>query len=124
MKMHLHNIHAVSDVNRIGGFKQYISERKNFIYNYILDRNIKLHFNNNLVSSKNNLIRRTERILIKYLPDGVKKINSAIENLESNNPEDWANSTTTMRRILSDLARKLEPNNNTEKYYKILKKIY
>ena len=62
-----------SDVSRIEGFIQKISERKSFIYNYILDKNIKLHFNNNLVSSRNNLIKRTEEIIIKYLPDGIKK---------------------------------------------------
>ena len=45
-----------------------------------------------------------------------------MDNLQSANPEDWANAETTMRRILSDLAKKLEPNNQSNKYYTILKK--
>ncbi len=99
-----------------------ISRRRKFIYDYVLNKNTELCFGSNIETAIDNLIKRIEKIIIKYLPDGAKKINSAMDNLQSTNPEDWANAETTMRRILSDLAKKLEPDNQSDKYYTILKK--
>ena len=110
-----------SDSYHVDCFTKELSERKRFIYNYVLNKNTELCFGNNIESSIDTLIKRIEKVIVKYLPDGVKKLNSAVDNLSSSNPEDWANSTTTFRRILSDLAKTLEPESK-EKYFQVLKK--
>ena len=103
-------------------FREFKLNRISFIYDYLLSKNIELKFGNNIDTSKDNLISRISKKIIKHLPDGVKKLNSCIDNLQSTNSEDWANAETTMRRILSDLAKRLEPDNQSDKYHVILKK--
>ena len=106
--------------------KQELRQREFFIYDYVVNKNIELKFGSNLESVSDNLVERSAEKVAKYLPDGAKKILSFMENIKSNNHEDWANATTTIRRILESLAKKIEsePDNNkkSDKYYEILKK--
>ncbi|MCI5165444.1 MAG: hypothetical protein D3903_04980 [Candidatus Electrothrix sp. GM3_4] len=46
------------------------------------------------------------------MPDSKEKFYSVYSNLESNNPEDWANAVHSCRRILQALADKLYPPQN------------
>ncbi len=43
------------------------------------------------------------------VPDAVKKFTSVYNNLESDNPEDWANAAHSCRRVLQDLADAVFP---------------
>lgn len=43
------------------------------------------------------------------IPDAVKKLTAAYDNLRSNNPEDWANAVHSCRRVLQDLADAVFP---------------
>lgn len=98
------------------------SERKAFIHDYIMTKNIELKFKDDLNVIKNNLTERVAKNITKYLPDGIKKISSMLENLKSENPENWSLAATTIRRILADLAKKINQENNSDRYYEILKK--
>ncbi len=101
--------------------RERLEQRKDFIFDYAVNKNIEMKFGNNLESISNSLIKRSAGKISQYIPDGTKKIASCIKNIKSNDPEDWANTTTTIRRILEKLAKKIEPDNK-EKYHKILKK--
>lgn len=47
--------------------------------------------------------------LAKLCPDAIKKFVSVYDNMDSNNPEDWANAVHSCRRILLDMADALYP---------------
>ena len=111
-----------SDIFNLNHFIKKFSERRKFIHDYILSKNIEFEFEDALESLSSSLIERVSNKISQYIPDGTKKITSYMENIKSNNPEDWANATTTIRRILSNLAKKIEPNNHSDKYHTILKK--
>ncbi len=97
-------------------------ERKHFIHEYLLNKNTELKFEDGLDSISDNMIKRVSKKITKHLPDGVQKINSAMENLKSDNHEDWKNAEITARRILESLAKEIEPENSSDKYFDILKK--
>ena len=66
------------------------------------------------------MIDKVSIYVVKYIPDFENRIELALENLNSNQPEKLSSATLILRRILADLAKKIEPTNNSEKYYKIL----
>ena len=99
-----------------------LSERTAFIYRYVLNKNAELKLQNILEKSFDKLVKDIVEKIVKYLPDGAEKINSSVDNLKSDNVEDWSNAVTTFRRILSDLAKSIKPKNNG-KYYDILKSL-
>lgn len=47
--------------------------------------------------------------LAKLCPDAIKKFVSVYDNMDSSNPEDWANAVHSCRRILLDMADALYP---------------
>ena len=71
------------DIVRLSDREQSLSARQKFIYTYILSKNTELKFESNFKNSKNSLINRIEKVITNHLPDGTKKINSAMENLQS-----------------------------------------
>lgn len=89
--------------------KQKLSLFRTQVYKYALDNYYKLRFSDipEHVFAKTRL--RVDNHLGKVLPDSKEKFYSVYSNLESNNPEDWANAVHSCRRILQALADKLYP---------------
>lgn len=47
--------------------------------------------------------------LISLCPEAIKKFISVYDNMDSENPEDWANAVHSSRRILNDFADTIYP---------------
>ncbi len=84
--------------------EQQLSERKAFIYNYIMEKNVELEFGENLYDVFLSNLELVRIRISQIAPDGVKKLNSIIENLKSSNEEDWSNAAHTCRRLLKSIA--------------------
>ncbi len=97
----------------------YISQQV-FQYDNPIRTDAKLEFNDNINSVAMELVNKVSTHIVKYIPDFENRINQASENLNSEQPEQFSSATLILRRILSDLAKKIEPTNTSEKYYTIL----
>lgn len=51
----------------------------------------------------------TNEKLMELCPDSIRKFISVYENMDSDNPEDWANAIHSCRRILNDFADSIYP---------------
>ncbi|MCX6750455.1 MAG: hypothetical protein NTZ83_03285, partial [Candidatus Pacearchaeota archaeon] len=79
------------------------------IYEYILNVNYEFKFGKiteEIFTKRRNYV---DRVLKDVCPKAVQKFISAYENLESGNDEDWANAVHSCRRILKEVADKLNP---------------
>ncbi|MDI6025606.1 hypothetical protein QBK99_05235 [Corticibacterium sp. UT-5YL-CI-8] len=86
-----------------------LASRRGFLHRYVSRRHDELRFSG-IAEDIFSRIRITvdERIGIA-VPKAVQKITAVYENLQSDNPEDWANAVHSCRRILQDLADVLFP---------------
>ena len=86
-----------------------LAQRRSFIYQYTLRKHYELKFAG-LADGIFERIRSSVDVSIgELVPDAVRKLVAAHENLASDNPEDWANAVHSCRRILQDLADALFP---------------
>ncbi len=92
--------------------EQQLSERKVFIYCYIMKKNIELEFEGNLYDVFLSNLKLVKIRIVQFVPDGVKKLNSIIENLKSSNEEDWSNAVHSCRRLLKSVADVVFPPQN------------
>ena len=81
-----------------------LSERKAFIYSYVMQKSIELEFRENLYDVFLSNLELVRTRIAQVVPDGVKKLNSIIENLKSSNEEDWSNAAHSCRRLLKSVA--------------------
>ena len=86
--------------------EQQLSERKAFIYSYIMRKNIELEFAGNLYDVFHSALESSKNRIVEIIPDGVQKLNSIMENLRSSNQEDWSNAVHSCRRLLESVADK------------------
>ena len=89
--------------------EEQLSERKAFLYGYIMKKNIELEFAGNLYDVLYSTLEFTKDRIVKIIPDGVKKLTSIIENLKSSNEEDWSNAVHSCRKLLESVADKISP---------------
>ena len=81
-----------------------LSIRKVFIYDYVKRKNIELEFGGNLYDVFLSNLELVKIRIVQVVPDGVKKLNSIIENLKSSSEEDWSNAVHSCRRLLESVA--------------------
>ena len=97
----------ILDMFRVLG--EQLSERKEFIYGYIMKKNIELEFGGNLYDVFLSNLELVRIRITRVVPDGVQKLNSIIENLQSSNEEDWSNAAHSCRRLLKSVADVIFP---------------
>jgi AbiTii len=99
------------DLIRINGAlaRQRLSTRRSFIYSYVLKRHHELKFSGIADDIFSRIRERVDSIIGTKVPSGVQKLAAAYENLQSENPEDWANAVHSCRRLLQDLASAVYP---------------
>lgn len=79
------------------------------LYNYILNIYNKLVYGNIIEDGFTQARLAVNDKLSTVCPEAIGKFVSVYENMDSNNPEDWANAVHSCRRILLDLANALYP---------------
>ena len=97
------------NLNTLRILEEQLSERKAFLYSYVMKKNIELEFAGNLYDVFSSTLNSIKNRIVKIIPDGVKKITSIIENLKSSNEEDWSNAVHTCRKLLESTANKIFP---------------
>ena len=104
------NVHErqriVSSINKL---TSKIESVQGNIYSYILTINNQLVYGNVVEDIFTNNRKLVDNKLKDVCPDSIRKFVSVYKNLESNNPEDWANAVHSCRRILKDIADSLYP---------------
>ena len=79
------------------------------LYDYIVKVYYKLAYNNILEDTFTRARLKANEQLVLICPSAVQKFVAVYENMDSSNPEDWANAVHSCRRILLDLADSLFP---------------
>lgn len=91
---------------------KHLSERKTFIYKFALERYLELKFSNQVSDFFTSTRREVDARLTKYLPEATEKLSSILDNLKSENSEDWSNAVHSCRRLLQSVADKVFPPSN------------
>lgn len=86
-----------------------LSTRRSFIYSYVLRRHHELRFSGIADDIFSRIREKVDSVIGTRVPDAVQKLAAVYENLQSENPEDWANAVHSCRRILQDLADAVYP---------------
>ena len=86
-----------------------LSARRSFIYSYALRRNHELRFSGIADDIFSRIREKVDAAIGSKVPDAVQKLAAVYDNLQSENPEDWANAVHSCRRILQDLADAVYP---------------
>jgi hypothetical protein len=86
-----------------------LSTRRSFIYSYVLRRHHELRFSGIADDIFSRVREKVDSVIGTKVPDAVQKLSAVYENLQSENPEDWANAVHSCRRILQDLANAVYP---------------
>ena len=86
-----------------------LSSRRSFIYSYVLRRHHELRFSGIADDIFSRIREKVDSAIGDRVPDAAQKLSAVYENLQSENPEDWANAVHSCRRILQDLANSLYP---------------
>lgn len=97
---------VISAIKRNQGLLQKVSGN---LYAYILQLYNNLMYGNIVEDTFTRARLEANEKLAKLCPDAIKKFVSVYDNMDSNNPEDWANAVHSCRRILLDMADALYP---------------
>ena len=100
-------------VNSIRENKNTIQKVKGNLYNYILNIYNKLMYGNIVEDTFTKARLLVNNKLSDICPKAVEKFVAVYNNMDSDNPEDWANAVHSCRRILLDLADALYPPQDT-----------
>ena len=104
------NFHERRDtINSIKEYQKWIQRITGSLYNYILNIYNNLIYGNIVEDTFTNARLSVNSKLEKICPEAIRKFVSVYDNMESENPEDWANAIHSCRRILLDLADVLYP---------------
>ena len=82
---------------------------RSLIYDYALRRYYELKFSNAVGDTFGRIRSSIDSSIGSIMPDAVRKLSSVDDNLNSNNPEDWANAAHSCRRLLEELADAVFP---------------
>lgn len=93
----------------ISNLVRQISSRRAFLYSYTLQKNSELQFSSASENVFQKYRKTIDSLLGSYVPDELKRIDSISANLQSANPEDWANAVHSCRRLLQSLSDCLFP---------------
>lgn len=74
------------------------------LYDYVLNIYNRLQYGNIIEDIFTESRISTNEKLMELCPDSIRKFISVYENMDSDNPEDWANAIHSCRRILNDFA--------------------
>lgn len=86
-----------------------LSERRSFIYEYVLHKHHELKFSGIADDLFSRLREEVDSSIGKVASASVQKFNAIYENLSTDNPENWANAVHSCRRILEEIANTLFP---------------
>ena len=89
--------------------RKWLSKITGNLYNYVLKIYNKLSYGNVVEDTFTQARLQTNEVLGELCPNAIQKFVSAYDNMDSDNPEDWANAVHSCRRILVDLADALYP---------------
>ena len=79
------------------------------LYQYVLQTYQYLKYGNAAEGTFAVFRMQADEMLKKICPQAIEKLSASYNNLNSSNPEDWANAVHSCRRILTDLADTLYP---------------
>ena len=88
---------------------QVLACRRTFIYDYAIRKHYQIRFSSLADDVFSRIRSRVDSSIGFAIPDAVKKMTAAYDNLRSDNPEDWANAAHSCRRVLQDLADAVFP---------------
>lgn len=86
-----------------------LSSRRSFIYASVMQRHHELRFSGIAGDIFSRIREKVDSSIGRNVPDAVRKLAAAYENLQSENMEDWSNAVHSCRRILQDLADVIYP---------------
>ena len=86
-----------------------LAARRELFHDYSTSRYYQLKYSGIATDVFSRTRATVDELIVRAVPDAVKKFESAYENLKSTNPEDWANAVHSCRRILQDLADAIFP---------------
>lgn len=89
--------------------KSLLSERKSFLYSYVLDRYFELRVSSPVNNVFEKYRRKIDSLLGDIIPAELRRLDSIESNLISSNPEDWANAAHSCRRLLQAIADVVYP---------------
>ncbi len=98
-----------SIVSLVKKYEKRVGIVKGKIYDYILKIYNQLTYSNTVEDIFNEKRNSVDIKLLKVCPETIKKFSSIFLNMDSINPEDWANAVHTCRRILKEVADNLYP---------------
>lgn len=79
------------------------------VHMYVAERHAELRFGNAVEGAFGRVRSAVDRQIGELVPLGLSKLSAAFENVDSANPEDWANAASTCRRLLKDVADAIRP---------------
>jgi hypothetical protein len=85
-------------------YKSLLSKIKNNVYNYVLQINLQLRFENITESIFQETKVVVDKKLSEVCPDAIKKFVAAYNRLKSDNPEEWSQAMSSCRNILKEYA--------------------
>ena len=86
-----------------------LAQRRAFIYDYVSRKHYEIKFSNIVGGIFERLRSSVDASIGEIVPDAVRKLSSVSDNLNSDNPEDWANAAHSCRRLIQELADALFP---------------
>ena len=87
----------------------YLAQYRTETYNFVMGIYTKWKFGSVAESIFEKKRSRTEPVLRGLFPDINQRLNSIEQNINSDNPEDWKNSTVSCRTLLADIADIFNP---------------
>jgi len=81
-----------------------ISKSKNYIYQYVLEKNIEIKFSQLAQDVFSSVRDKVDELIDKNFHESINKLSAIYNNLQSNNNEDWSNAVHSCRRVLQDLS--------------------
>ncbi len=96
-------------VSSIQEFQKTLQKTTGCLYNYVLQIYNKLSYGDIIEDTFTRSRLETSDKLSRLCPQAIGKFVSVYNNMDSDNPEDWANAVHSCRRILVDLADALFP---------------
>ncbi|WP_164517171.1 hypothetical protein [Tabrizicola piscis] len=86
-----------------------LSSRRTFIYDYALSKHLTLNVSSAAEDIFEEYRQRSDALIIRTIPEELKRLESISENLRSENKEDWANAVHSCRRLLQAVADAVYP---------------
>lgn len=96
-------------VQDIASYQRWIQKITGSLYQYVLQIYNKLMYGNIIEDTFTSARMSVNDVLSKICPNALGKFVSVYSNMNSENPEDWANAVHSCRRILVDVADALYP---------------